>query len=137
VTEPERQRVLLVNGPARQNFSYLMPDLPEGIADPPEFLSLEKPAERGGKLTVDSPRLISELYRLFRDRAGDPAIDEGHLVYTHIPDADRDEVAEEELEQLRTWCTHPNVIVTKRETAEGWAPGIRYCHTCKQNLEES
>lgn len=135
MTDQPHRNVLLVNGPARQDRPYPMPNLPDGIADPPEFLSLEKPAERGGKLTIDSPRLIAELYRLFRDRSGAPAVDDGNIVYTHIPDSDRDDLVEAELEQRRQWCTHPREVVIKRQTPEA-SPGMRYCPDCKQALEQ-
>lgn len=129
------QRVVLVNGPARQDRSYPMPELPEGIDDPPTFLYLEKAAERGGDLRVSSARLISDLYQLMRERDDSPSREGENLVYAHIPEDKWDSYAEGELEQRRQWCTHPWSVVIKRE-APGAAPGVRYCGDCKQRVHQ-
>lgn len=131
-------RVRLVDGPARQDRSYPMPTLPDRIDDPPLLLCLEKANERGGKLTVSSARLISDLYHLEHERDGSPKFDgEGNLVYGHIPDGIRDDYAEAELGQWRQWCRHANRITITREVPqEHLTPGTIYCIDCKQGVEQ-
>lgn len=131
------RRVMLLDGPARQDRSYPMPTLPDGIDDPPLLLCLEKAAERGGALRISSARLISDLYHLEHERDGSPKLDgDGNLVYGHIPDDIRDDYAEAELDQLRQWCQHKNVVVIRHEGPPGhWTPGVSSCVDCKQRVE--